>query len=592
LFVISLASERTEVISGSENVINIILQFLSKANKISSCGDYKAPLVVFEIEEYKKILSDIKKRGIKVRYVTDITKDNIKYCRRLMDFGFEIRHLDGIKADFSVSETEYLASATMVGEQTEESTTPIQQVIYSNVKDIVEQQKYVFESFWNKAIPAERRITEIEEGFVPSGSIEIIQIPSRTKELFLDLVNSAEEEVLLLFPTVNSFLREDRIGVIQLLTEAASIERKVRVRIISPTNSIVEKILQNMRDEPGNFLDIQRVEETASETNVNTVTIVVVDRKASLVIEKVDDRRDDFVDAIGSATYSTSKPTVLSYVSIIENLSNQVKLYERLKAHDKMQKEFINIASHEMKTPTQAILGYSALVQKHPEKRDEMINAISRNAARLHKLTNDILDVTRIESQTLNLNKEMINLNDLILSLIEDYKSEIETEHSSIQILYNGPKSSDIFLIEADRGRIGQCISNLLSNAIKFSAKEGDDGNEGVVSITIRKEGEGEEEKNDNQDIHKERINYEGKVVVSISDNGEGIDPQILPRLFTKFATKSETGGTGLGLFISKSIIEAHGGRIWAENNKDGKGATFSFTLPIEQKTAAPALSR
>jgi signal transduction histidine kinase len=563
--------------------MNIILQFLSNANKISSCGDCKAPSVVLEIEEYKKLLSDIKKRGIKVRYVTDITKYNVKYCRDLIEFfAYDIRHLDGIKANFSVSETEYFASATMVEGQTKEPTIPIQQLIYSNVKDIVEQQKYVFESFWNKAIPAERRISEIEEGII-SGSTEVIQIPSRTKELFIDLIKSAKQEVLLLFPTVNSFLREECIGIIQLLKEAASTERKVRVRIISPTNNTIERILQNMQiDQTINFLDIQRVEETTttSETNVNTVTILVVDRKASLVIEKVDDSKLDFVDAIGSATYSTSKPTVLSYISIFENLSNQVKLYEKLKTHDKMQKEFINVASHEMKTPTQAIIGYSALVQKHPEKRDEMLHAISRNADRLHKLTNDILDVTRIEGQTLSLNKEVINLNDLVIGLIEDFESQIQTEHSKVQILYNGPKSSNgPFLIEADRGRINQCISNLLSNAVKFTAIEGSDGDGGTVSITVRKE-----EKNENSDNHNIRGVQGEQVRVSISDNGEGIHPEILPRLFTKFAIKSETGGTGLGLYITKSIIESHHGKIWAENNKDGKGATFSFTLPLHKK--------
>jgi two-component system sensor histidine kinase VicK len=568
---------------GPDKVMNIILQFLSNANKISSCGDYRAPSAVFEIEEYKKLLSDIKKRGIKVRYVTDITKDNVKYCRDLIEFfAYDIRHLDGIKANFSVSETEYLASATIVEGQTKERTTPIQQLIYSNVKDIVEQQKYVFESFWNKAIPAERRIGEIEEG-IASGSTEIIQVPSRTKELFVDLVKSAKREVLLLFPTVNSFLREERIGIIHLLKEAASIGRKVRVRVISPTNNTIEKILQNIEiDQPNDFLDIQRVEETAttSETNVNTVTILVVDRKASLVIEKVDDSELDFVDAIGSATYSTSKPTVLSYISIFENLSNQVKLNEKLKSQDKMQKEFINVASHEMKTPTQAIIGYSALVQKHPEKRDEMLHAISRNADRLHKLTNDILDVTRIEGQTLILNKEIINLNDMVITLIEDFESQIQTEHSNIQILYNEPKSSDDpFLIEADRGRISQCISNLLSNAIKFSANEDGDADGGTVSITVRKE-----EKNENSDNHNIRIVHGEQVRVSISDNGVGIHPEILPRLFMKFATKSETGGTGLGLYITKSIIESHGGRIRAENNKDGKGATFSFTLPLHKE--------
>ena len=564
--------------------MNIILQFLSNANKISSCGDYRAPSAVFEIEEYKKLLSHIKKREIKVRYVTDITKDNVKYCRDLIEFfAYDIRHLDGIKANFSVSETEYLASAIMAEGQTKKPIIPIQQLIYSNVKDIVEQQKYVFESFWNKAIPAERRIREIEEGIV-SGSTEVIQIPSRTRQLFIDLVKSAKQEVLLLFPTVNSFLREERIGIIQLLKEAASIGRKVKVRVISPTNNTIEKILQNMQiHQPNNFLDIQRVEETTttSETNVNTVTILVVDRKASLVIEKVDDSKLDFVDAIGSATYSTSKPTVLSYISIFENLSNQVKLYEKLKTHDKMQKEFINVASHEMKTPTQAILGYSALVQKHPEMRDEMLHAISRNAERLHKLTNDILDVTRIEGQTLSLNKEVINLNDLVMGLIEDFESQIQTEHSKVQILYDGLKSSNgPFLIEADRGRISQCISNLLSNAIKFSAIGGSDVNGGIVSITARKLG-GKNDSADNQDLRTEERE---QVMVSISDNGEGIHPEILPRLFTKFATKSEMGGTGLGLYITKSIIEAHSGRIWAENNKDGKGATFSFIIPLHKK--------
>ena len=263
-FVSSLASERTEVIYGSDNVMNIILQFLSNTNNISSCGDYKAPSVIFKIEGYKKLLSDIKKRGIKLRYITDITKDNVKYCRDLIEFfAYDIRHLEGIKANFSVSETEYLASAALLEEQMQQqSSIPIQQVIYSNVRDIVKQQRYVFESFWDKAIPAERRIREIEQGIV-SGSTEVIQIPSRTKELFTGLIKSAKQEVLLLFPTVNSFLREERIGIIQLLKEAASIGRKVRVRVVSPTNNTIEKILQNMKiDKPNNSLDIQRVEES------------------------------------------------------------------------------------------------------------------------------------------------------------------------------------------------------------------------------------------------------------------------------------------------------------------------------------------
>jgi signal transduction histidine kinase len=555
--------ERTEVLYGSENVMNAMSQFLSKANTINSCGDYKAPSANIQVEEYRKLLFDLKKRGIKLRYITDITKDNVKYCKQMMsEFAYEIRHLDGIKANFSVSETEYLASATLVEEESQQPMRPIQQVIHSNVKDIVEQQKYVFESFWNKAIPAESRIREIEEGFI-LGSTEIILIPSRTKELFIDLVKSAKEEVLLLLPTINAFLREDRIGMIQSLREAA-VGCGVNVRILTPINDMIQKIIQNiMVDQANNLFDIRAIETTSSEIAVvGTVTILVVDKKQSLAIEKVDDSKEDFIDAIGLATYSTSKPTVLSYISIFESLSKQVKLYEQLKTHGKMQEEFINVASHELRTPTQSVLAYSELLRRHPERRDEMIQAICRNAERLQRLTNDILDVTRIESKTLTLNKEKFNLSDLLSNIVQDYKNGIEKSNGNLRLLYNQP-NKDSFIVEVDRERITQVISNLLNNAVKFTEQT-----RGDVYVAAE-----EKEKADQK-----------VVVVTIKDTGIGIDPEILPRLFTKFATKSQSG-TGLGLFICKSIIEAHGGKIWAENNKNGEGgATFAFSLPLSKQ--------
>jgi signal transduction histidine kinase len=225
---------------------------------------------------------------------------------------------------------------------------------------------------------------------------------------------------------------------------------------------------------------------------------------------------------------------------------------EQLKIHDRMQKEFINIASHEMKTPTQAILGFSDLLEKHPRNRNEIVQGIQRNAARLHRLTNDILDVTRIESNTLKLNKEKFNLNDVIMNCLNDAivtKNINNGKH--IKLLYE-PKD---IIVEGDKARISQVISNLLSNAIKFT-------NEGNISVISKQD--------------------DGNVTIRIKDTGTGVDSNIFPRLFNKFATKSDTG-TGLGLFISKSIVEAHDGRIWAENNSDGSGATFSFTLPINQ---------
>jgi two-component system, OmpR family, sensor histidine kinase VicK len=553
-------SERTEILYGSDKVLYTLSQFISKSKTINSCNDYKAPSLIMSIVEYQKLFDELKKRDIKVRYITDITKDNLAYCRNLMTFPMEIRHLDGIKANFSVSDLEYIASSTPLQEI--HSLEPIQQIIYSNVKDIVQQQKYVFESFWNRSIPAEHRIMELEEGVV-LGSTEVISNPIITKDLFITLVKSSKEQVLLLIPSINGFLREENLKIIQYLKEAAS-DRGVYVKILTPTNDMInEKIQKIKRDNIKNF-DIQSF-EVISNIQINTITILVVDSKESLVIEKKDDSKLDFIDAAGLSTYSTSKPTVLSYVSIFESLINQVKLYEQLKIHGKMQEEFINVASHELRTPIQVILAFTELLEHHPEKKDEMIQSIQRNALRLQRLAEDILDVTKIESKTLNLHKEKFNLGDLISTIIDDHRNNINKNDDGkdkVKLLYTNEKGP--FLVKADYARIIQSISNILNNAIKFTQEEKERGEEGAGDIYIT--------------IEKKKDN-EQQVIVMIRDTGIGIDSDMLPRLFTKFATKS-TKGTGLGLFISKSIIEAHGGTIWAENNKDGKGATFAFNLP------------
>jgi signal transduction histidine kinase len=238
---------------------------------------------------------------------------------------------------------------------------------------------------------------------------------------------------------------------------------------------------------------------------------------------------------------------------------------EQLKVHAKMQKEFINIAAHELRTPIQPILSLTQIIRskiKDTEQR-ELLDIVIRNAKRLQRLAEDILDITRIESQSLKLNKERFNLNDLISNVMQDYRNQVEKDRDNISLLYES-KNDIIFFVEADRHRVTQVISNLLNNAIKFT-KEGGEG--GTVSVTLQKKKE-----EDNQQ----------QVLVSVKDSGTGIHSDIIPRLFSKFATKSEKG-TGWGLFISKSIVVAHGGKIWAENNvSDGsaeKGATFTFSL-------------
>lgn len=578
-------SEKTEVIYGSDKTTKAILEFLKSAEfSMNICADHTWPSVAMGVEVYKKGLSELKTRKVRFRAITDITRDNVKHCKELVQIA-ELRHLDGIKGNFGISEKAYTASATL------REATLLQQVIYSNVKAILEQQHYVFETLWNKTISAEEKIREIEQGLKPD-IIEVIQNPAKTAKLYLDLIKNAAREILLIFPTTNAITRQNSVGALQLLKQAAE-QNKVNVRLLMPSigdsdnnrmalsnpdytskNSVtdysnIKRLL--LSDALSNNIDIRHIKK-ASETKA---TILIVDRRYSLVIELRDDNESSFEQAIGFSTYSTSRPGVLSYTSIFESLWVQTELYEQLtqsnehlalaneqlKIHDRMQREFINIASHEMKTPTQAILGMSGLLKYYPERRDELIEIIQRNAKRLQALTSDILDVTRIESQTLKLEKERFNIFDLVSEVVDDHRERIkDSRNKNIELCYDSDEDGKHQLfVEADRGRITQVLTNLLNNALKFT-------DEGQITVSTYQNNDS----NDNKD----------EVTVRVVDTGSGIDNGIYPKIFSKFATKSHQG-TGLGLFISKSIIEAHGGRIWAKNNTDGRGATFIFTIPI-----------
>jgi signal transduction histidine kinase len=244
---------------------------------------------------------------------------------------------------------------------------------------------------------------------------------------------------------------------------------------------------------------------------------------------------------------------------MFDSLWKQAELYEKLEAHDRMQKEFINIAAHELRTPTQAILGYAELLQiDSGEHAEDMLKALARNAYRLQSLITDILDVARIESGTLILERNTLNLTGLISNAISDAKNQVKISGKNIEISYFHKQRQDAeqekdLIVEADKDRILQVLSNILSNALKFTK-------EGRIAVTTEK--------------------VDNEIIVKVKDSGSGIDPEIFPRLFEKFASKSDKG-TGLGLFISKNITEAHGGRIWAQNNPGESGATFAFSLPI-----------
>jgi two-component system, OmpR family, sensor histidine kinase VicK len=694
---------KSEILYGVENAVGRGVYFMSNVKRrMDIFFDYKAPSIVVDIAEYRDGYIDIKRRGGKIRAFTEITKGNVRYCKELMKLVDELRHLDGVRGGIAVSESEYMATTLL------QEAKPLTQVIYSNVKEVVEQGQYIFDTLWNAATPAEQRIREIEEGVthyetkliqdhdkiineivrinqssnefsvcgtaggmhfaynyllkvineiedrhkkgehkgiryistingdnlelakklidygvqlkhvnnlppmsfgvsdkemgatienledgdtvrsllvsneplyikhfasifeelwrngidaldrirdieggIDLADIEIIPNPKQGITKAWNMIISAREEISIMFSSPNALRRQIDMGGLQLLKNASE-GRGAKVRVLIPSDSD-EHNLSTMLGEIK--LQCPLVSLREMEKGLHTrITIVLADRKECIITELKDDKRDISYNAAGLSTYSKSKSIVSSYVSIFESLWKQTELYEQLKMNDKMQMEFINVAAHELRTPIQPILGLSeVLLNKggNIEQYHELLNTISRNAKRLQKLTENILDVSRIESQTLILHKERVNINEKIRNVVKDIESQIHNSKLKIAFL----ESKDPIYVKADKTRLYQVIANLLGNAIKFTKQ-------GSVSVSV--------DVNDNN----------SELVISVKDTGEGIHPDILPRLFTKFATRSEVG-TGLGLFISKSIVESHGGKMWAKNNSDRKGATFHFTLPL-----------
>jgi two-component system, OmpR family, sensor histidine kinase VicK len=577
----STKHEKTEMLVGPEVTTKRAWEFFStNSNKFDVCASSATTSIAMTI--FRDTYEDMKHRGVNIRWVTDITKDNLSHCKDLMQYA-EVRHFSSLNDNFRVSETEYIAATTTNG------GFPVPKLTYSNSKEIVGQQQYIFEALWAKAVPTEHRIREIEQE-IESQRIEVIYDGQQALELYQWLIMSAEKEIKVVFPTTNALIRQDKAGILFLLQEAAAI-KNCQVRILVPNDELIRNFISNYNN---GGMSTRLVDQQES----GRATILIVDNKVSLMMELKDDSKKTFHEAIGLSTYSNSKAGVLSYVSMFESLWKQTELYEKLKGNEKMQKEFINIAAHELRTPIVPILGFSELLyskakehqlqqgeapQQEEQQKEmlEMLQTILRNANRLHRLTENILDITRIESHTLTLRKERFNINDVIVDALEDYRKQIA--NSKVKLLYK-PANSTTLVVEADKRRLIQVISNLLNNAIKFTKE----GNVTMSASIIKRR------KEDNSDQVAEveaGALAEEEVVIAVKDTGTGIDPELMPRLFTKFATKSYQG-TGLGLFISKSIVEAHSGKIWAENNSNyddnngsnsrkHNGATFYFTLPV-----------
>jgi two-component system sensor histidine kinase VicK len=570
--------ERTEVIYGVENIIESTLRLLSTSKaSLDNCIDSNGPsMLLIPGHPIRNVHYDMKDRGVKIRTITEITSKNLPYCIELMNLA-EVRHLDDIKGNFGILDgTYYRASA----KSTASSPPPL--LVSCTIRAFIEQQQYFFDTLWKKAMPAKRRINEIEQG-LESEFIETISDPEEIQHRGYELIKSANREILIMFSSSNAFRRQANVGLLDVLEQIVNVSsytHGINIRILTPTDNRINDIIQRIDVLNKVYLNKQEQEAQKGHEDLvqlrfieksfqSTVSILVVDKKYSFVVELKDDSKETSYDAIGFATYSNSKSTVFSFVSIFESFWKQVELYEKVKLHDTLQKDFVNIAAHELRTPIQPILILSESLKSKviDNEGNRMADIIHRNAHRLQQLSEDILDIAKIETQTLKVNKTQFDLNDLIRKVVADQQKHIFGENN---VVIETKLGNNTLYVQADKVRITQVINNLINNAIRFTVK-------GTISV-ITETTDGVENRSE-----KERACQNSSYIaaVYVKDTGLGIDPEIFPRIFEKFVTKS-SDGTGLGLYISKKIVEAHGGKIWARNNPNGqKGATFAFNLPL-----------
>ena len=604
----------TKVLDNWEEIHNKIKSLTENSEEILICSNTGLLKLVYSslFDVYQKILDKYDKgyhRGI--RWITSINcKEDIEVVKLFMDIGIKIRNIKNLPPlNYLISDKLFFSNIENINDIQERKV--INNMLISNDNLYINQYRTVFEDLWKSGIDATDILYDIERGLDPE-RIEVISRSTNAESVYLDLLKSANNEIMLIFPTINAFIRQHKIGVLNSIIYAA-INRNIKARILVPKNKDVVNLIEQIKNK-----SFSSKINNNNNTNIefryihqlsgSQTTILIMDRKISLVMELKDDTKDTFCEAIGLSTYSNSKAGVFSYVSIFENLWKQTELYqelesanERLKENERLHKDFIHIAAHELRNPLQPILGSSEILKSivnkngsgNPEEKEvvvnkdkvnEILDIVVRNTKRILRLTSDVLDITKIETNSFILHKEIVDLKLFLIDHLKDYKNQLKN-NTDIELTYTNNNNHDkkvkytasgisfsksnnienedneeIFTVEVDRSRVYQVISNLLDNAFKFINENG------TVYINIK----------------KSLINKQQYAIITIKDTGHGIDLDIMPRLFTKFATKSEKGtGTGLGLFICKNIVEAHGGKIWAENNKDANGAKFSFSLPL-----------
>lgn len=546
--------QETRILDNQDEIIKQMIHLSEISSGLSVVSNHGGLQLTYNsfLQQCKNVLEKQKRgEGEGIRWIMGIEKDSVKLVKKFLKLGVKIRHVKNLAPiNFAVSKSGLVATVEEM-----KRGGMIQNLLTSNESSYIKHFTSMFEQLWKEGVDARYRIKDIEEK-VGIAEIEIIRNPVDSIARGWDMVRSARKEIDVLFSSSNALKRQITMGALALLKNASE-KQKVKIRMLLPSSDKSEELIEQTKS------NVPKINiRTISASLETKISILVVDSRRCLILELKDDKQNSSYEAVGLSTYSISPTIISSYLAVFESFWRQAELFERMKEVELLEKDFVNIAAHELRNPIQPIIGFSELLyskidnQEHRRLLDEVI----LNAKRLERLARLMLDVTRIENNSLVLTREAVDASRILKDIVDSYNhkleeknAEINNENTKLIIIQKGIKNINASI---DRVRITQVFCNILDNAVSFS-------HEGKIHVISK----------------VEKQNGQHFLIISVKDTGPGIDPEILSKLFTKFASKSDMG-TGLGLFISKGIVEAHGGKIWAENNPD-RGATFSFSLPI-----------
>lgn len=585
----------TKIISGRDNINSFFVTAVDNTRKYwNVIVPAKGATLFHYMEDLKVAYKNALDRGVKIRAITEVNKDNLFYIRAGIEYFSEIKHLDNVLGTAVMSERYYVTSSTMYYDEgnikiengVRKTQYPLEQIITSNSPQFVQEQKRYFDILWDQAIPIQDKLKQIEN--LENPQLRELESSYEIQNLLINLLQTVQNEVYFVFPTFEIFKKIQRfLDIISFLESKDRIQAKILVPIVDTEAREYFKKLDihfDLNDSKtfNKNIEIREIKDTGHDNFEKELypLLVLFDRNKSISIrlnEVKEDQKihDSLTQIIDSATYVSGKDTVLSNVRLFDRLWYQTKLIQNVECSVNLQREFVNLAAHELQNPIQPILSLSEIVidKLKDEEQKKLLQLIIKNATSLMFITEGILELTRIEKDILSIHKEKFDLISFMSSIGESYRYFMQENSNTLDIeiinsynsnsytifstsengLSSKHKSKLYHEIMADRLRLGQIIHNLIDNANKYTAR-------GLIKIIVR--------------IRSNDIEF------TITDSGKGIDDSVINNLFEKFVTTSK-GGTGLGLYLCKKLVEAHGGRISAKNIKsDNTSASFSFSIP------------